>query len=170
LLGATLLTTYFAGVEYVELLEEVGLLDPGFPGPGDSVLPESPAEKGYAILCEIASRGPNVEGGQRVTRTTEVPVRSLCARQAVLSRSEGHCENPRCSGDIQDRSKRGRPLLEVDHIHDLADGGPDYPTNMIALCPNCHTIKTRGTTGDQLRPVLLKAVKERHEKLLGSQP
>lgn len=117
------------------------------------------------MLCEIAGRRSNVKGGQRVSRTTELPVRSLAARQAVLYRSEGDCENPRCSGDIQDTSKRGLPLLEVDHIHDLADGGPDFPTNMIALCPNCHTIKTHGSTGNQLRPIFLKVAKDRHEAM-----
>ena len=38
----------------------------------------------------------------------------------------------------------GDPVLEVDHIHDLALGGPDDPAQMIALCPNCHAVKTRG--------------------------
>jgi hypothetical protein len=38
-------------------------------------------------------------------------------------------------------------MLEVDHIHDLALGGDDSPAQMIALCPNCHQVKTR----EQLR-------------------
>ena len=42
--------------------------------------------------------------------------------------------------------RRGRPILEIDHVHDLALGGADDPAQMIALCPNCHAIKTRGTT------------------------
>ena len=71
------------------------------------------------------------------------------ARQAVLLRSQGRCENPRCTGDIQDRTDRGEPILEVDHIQDLAQGGPDQPAQMIALCPNCHAIKTRGRTSEE---------------------
>jgi len=30
------------------------------------------------------------------------------------------------------------PYFEVHHIHRLADGGPDQPESVIALCPNCH--------------------------------
>jgi hypothetical protein len=38
------------------------------------------------------------------------------ARRAVLLRSEGHCENPRCTGEAQDITDAGRPILDVDHI------------------------------------------------------
>jgi 5-methylcytosine-specific restriction protein A len=165
----TLLTTYFAGVEYAELLEEVGLLDAGFPVPGDSLLPYSPLETAYAQLCAIARRGRNAHGGERAERNVQSPVRSACARRAVLIRSGGHCENPNCSGDVRDRTRNGDPILEIDHVQDLADGGSDDPVNMIALCPNCHAIKTRGATAGQLRPVLLETAKRRHERLLGSQ-
>ncbi len=57
------------------------------------------------------------------------------ARRAVLLRSEGHCENPRCTGEAQDITDAGRPILDVDHIQDLAQGGPDHPEQMIALRP-----------------------------------
>jgi 5-methylcytosine-specific restriction protein A len=63
-------------------------------------------------------------------------------------------------------SCRGDPILEIDHIHDLALGGPDNPVQMIALCPNCHAIKTRGRTREQLREVLLVVAKERHNALM----
>ncbi len=74
-------------------------------------------------------------------------------------------ENPTCKGDIEDRTDKGNPILEVDHIHDLALGGDDDPAQMIALCPNCHAIKTRGSTREQLRTVLFTTVKLRHERL-----
>jgi 5-methylcytosine-specific restriction protein A len=35
---------------------------------------------------------------------------------------------------------------------------------MIALCPNCHAIKTRGSTREELRPVLLEAAREKHDE------
>jgi 5-methylcytosine-specific restriction protein A len=44
------------------------------------------------------------------------------ARRAVLLRSGGHCESPRCTGEPQDITEAGRPILEVDHIQDLAKG------------------------------------------------
>lgn len=71
--------------------------------------------------------------------------RIAASRQAVLERSEGACENPDCP-DPRHVSVRGRNrtfLLEVDHIDDHALGGEDLPRSMIALCPNCHAIKTR---------------------------
>jgi 5-methylcytosine-specific restriction protein A len=101
-----------------------------------------------------------------VERTASLPVRSAVARRAVLVRSRGRCENPRCTGDIIDRTRAGDPILEVDHVQDLALGGPDDPSQMIALCPNCHAIKTRGRSGEQLRPVLLEVARERHRAML----
>jgi 5-methylcytosine-specific restriction protein A len=49
-----------------------------------------------------------------------------------------------------DVTLRGRAILEVDHVDDLALGGPDHPRHMIALCPNCHAAKTRGSKRGQL--------------------
>jgi 5-methylcytosine-specific restriction enzyme A len=100
----------------------------------------------------------------RAERTTSDLVRSRDARRAVLLRSGGRCENPRCAGDVQDRTVRGEPILEVDHVQDLALGGPDDPAQMIALCPNCHATKTRGRTREELRPVLLEAAMKKHEE------
>jgi 5-methylcytosine-specific restriction protein A len=42
------------------------------------------------------------------------------------------------------------------HIHDLVLGGRDDPSQMIALCPNCHAIKTRVSTRHGLKKVLLE--------------
>ena len=35
------------------------------------------------------------------------------------------------------------PTFEVDHIVELCDGGKDEYSNLQALCPNCHALKTR---------------------------
>ncbi|QHC19602.1 hypothetical protein GR131_31600 [Streptomyces sp. GF20] len=80
------------------------------------------------------------------------------AREAVLLRSEGRCENPRCLlPALPYRTAAGGSLLEVDHIDDHARGGRDHPSAMIALCPNCHANKTRGAgraaLREHLRPV-----------------
>ena len=61
---------------------------------------------------------------------------------------------------------RGQPLLEVDHIQDLALGGEDNPAQMIALCPNCHTIKTHGRSREQLRRRLFIEAERLHQELL----
>ena len=64
----------------------------------------------------------------------------------------------------------GDPILEIDHIHDLALGGPDNPVQMIALCPNCHEIKTRGRTREELRQVLFVVARQRHDALFTASP
>ena len=53
----------------------------------------------------------------------------------ALKRSAGTCES--CNQPTPFRSSRG-PYLEVHHMQRLADGGPDEPNNVIAVCPNCH--------------------------------
>lgn len=46
------------------------------------------------------------------------------------------------------------PTFEIDHIIELRDGGLDEYTNLQALCPNCHSLKTRANT-------------MKHDKVLG---
>src|SRR5215217_1304942 len=55
-------------------------------------------------------------------------------------------------------NRRGEPILDVDHIKDLALGGDDHPRNMAALCPNCHACKTRGANAGAWRRELLRVV------------
>jgi hypothetical protein len=104
-----------------------------------------------ALLSEL---GLSASSAEMAFSDRAVEYRRLCeraARRAVILRSKGRCENPGCTGDIKDVTDRGEPLLEVDHIQDIAKGGPDNPVQMIALCPNCHTIKTHGRSREQLR-------------------
>ncbi|PSW14391.1 HNH endonuclease [Photobacterium rosenbergii] len=61
--------------------------------------------------------------------------RSEALKAYVLARSGGKCEG--CGDDAPFKSKKG-PYLEPHHVHRLADGGPDHPKNVIAVCPNCH--------------------------------
>ncbi|ANZ14844.1 HNH endonuclease [Streptomyces noursei ATCC 11455] len=89
--------------------------------------------------------------------------RSARARAAVLARSGGLCENPECSSPgFQAVTDAGEPILEVDHVRDLALDGADHPVNMVALCPNCHALKTRGTDREALRKALARVARERH--------
>ncbi|MFI2629164.1 HNH endonuclease signature motif containing protein [Streptomyces collinus] len=98
--------------------------------------------------------------------TTERRDRDDAARRAVLRRSEGRCENPECLlPDLPYRTMTGEPLLEVDHIDNHAAGGRDYPSAMIALCPNCHVNKTRGADQDELRERLRAVTLGRHQAL-----
>jgi hypothetical protein len=48
--------------------------------------------------------------------------------------------------------------------------GEDNPAQMIALCPNCHKIKTLGRTRKELIPVLFTAARQRHAQLARTPP
>lgn len=61
--------------------------------------------------------------------------RSQALKLYVIARSQGVCEG--CGENAPFNTKSG-PYLECHHVHRLADGGPDHPQNVVALCPNCH--------------------------------
>lgn len=84
----------------------------------------------------------------------------------MLERSEGQCESRRCTGMPSGLSRKGLPILDVDHIRDLASGGDDHPLNAVALCPNCHAAKTRGPDADSWRTELLTIAATAHNRAL----
>ena len=157
-----LVDTYFLGADATELLAELGLLAPTVTSPAEASF--AALSLAYKHLCSRADVFWQNRVTARAARTTSDLIRSKVARRAVLLRSGGRCENPRCAGDVRDVTVSGEPILEIDHIHDLALGGRDHPAQMIALCPNCHAIKTRGSTREELRPVLLEAARQNHEE------
>lgn len=156
--------TYFVAADPATLLNELGLSATQTSSPAEAAFGARAAE--YQRLCGRADVFWTGRDGTRANRTSNDPVRSPDARRAVLLRSEGRCENPRCTGDIADLTDNGDPILEIDHIEDLAQGGPDNPVKMIALCPNCHEIKTRGRTRQQLLGLLFAVAKQRHNALV----
>ncbi|MBW3140565.1 HNH endonuclease [Ferrimonas balearica] len=61
--------------------------------------------------------------------------RSQAVRQKVLLRACGRCEHCNEPGFLT----QGNYLyLETHHIKPLYKGGLDHPSNMVALCANCH--------------------------------
>jgi 5-methylcytosine-specific restriction enzyme A len=166
----TILETYFQGTDYVELLEDVGLADTGIAAQteedDDEAIVQSPLEDAYRRLCGLAERSGKRNVGKRVSRTSKEPIRSAAARRAVLLRSKGNCENPDCIGHPDVLTDAGDPILEIDHIHDLAKDGPDDPIQMIALCPNCHAVKTRSRDRERLRQRLFEVARQRHQDLI----
>ncbi|MEU5052987.1 HNH endonuclease signature motif containing protein [Streptomyces sp. NPDC021096] len=138
----------------------------------DDSLDVSPKEAGetpvsdcerYRRLAAAARR----TGSGRTQRSRRVQVdryfRSPAAREAVILRSGGRCENSSCAGHPTELTDAGAPILEVDHINDLGRGGEDVPETMIALCPNCHALKTRGSNRQGLRMSLLTIARARHQ-------
>ena len=161
-----ILDAFFSEMDFVALLEDVGLSDTGISAlTGEDLAPESPLEEAYRRLCGLADRYRERGTGRRSARTVNMLLRSATARRAVLARSRGRCENPGCTGQAEDQTDSGDPILEIDHIHELAQGGADDPAQMIALCPNCHAIKTRGSTREELRGVLLVTARQRHDAM-----
>ncbi|MDL4816597.1 HNH endonuclease signature motif containing protein [Actinomadura opuntiae] len=150
-------STFFDGNIPEGLLEEVGLRRAG-----NTTVGPSPLET-YLRLCRTVEAAEARGDHDRTTRTArEQPVRSAAAVRAVLIRSAGRCENPTCAGQPDDVTEDGDPILEVDHVQNRAAWGRDHPIQMIALCPNCHAIKTRGRTGGQLTERLLAEAQARH--------
>lgn len=56
-------------------------------------------------------------------------------RQLVLIESGYMCGNPRCRTIL---------TLELHHIDPVRDGGSNESSNLIALCPNCHSMHEKG--------------------------
>jgi len=56
-------------------------------------------------------------------------------RRRVLTEAGYRCAVPTC-----------RNILAIDlhHIEEVADGGGNDPSNLLALCPTCHALYTRG--------------------------
>lgn len=121
--------TYFVDADPTGLLNELGLSGPRTGSPAEAVLNARAAE--YRRLSDRVDVFWSGRDGTRANRTSADLVRSLDARQAVPVRSEGRCETPGCTGDIGDLTDSGDPILEIDHIHDLAKGGPDNPVQMM---------------------------------------
>jgi len=70
------------------------------------------------------------------TRSAVTRIRSRAIRLYVLRRANGRCEGCGLPGPF--RTIDSHIYLEPHHTHRLADGGPDHPSRVIALCPNCH--------------------------------
>ncbi|MFF7393171.1 HNH endonuclease signature motif containing protein [Streptomyces scabiei] len=161
-----LLSTYFDGLDYGPLLHDVGLYDDEIADDlaNDDAEPLPPVVTAarYDRLCQIVEHRESENQARRTPATSYNPFRSGTARRAVLLRSKGICENPNCTGQPADVTAKGGPILEVDHVLDLAGGGRDHPSQMVALCPNCHAIKTRGRSREELRTELLEVAQKRH--------
>ncbi|MDS1138963.1 HNH endonuclease [Pusillimonas sp. SM2304] len=62
--------------------------------------------------------------------------RSAEVHQYARSRANGMCEA--CAQQAPFTALDHKAFLEVHHLTRLADDGPDTPSNVAALCPNCH--------------------------------
>ncbi|MFF3891276.1 HNH endonuclease [Streptomyces sp. NPDC001914] len=118
----------------------------------------------YRELVSSVERREAATRGRRVERVNHEIVRLDLARKAVLLRCGGRCENPACGGQPADVKDDGRPILEVDHVKRISEGGRDHPVQMVALCPNCHAMKEHGRQRDVLSATLLKVAEQAHAR------
>lgn len=84
-------------------------------------------------------------------------VRSQAIARYVLRRAEGFCEG--CARRAPFVATDGRPYLEPHHTTRVADGGPDHPEHVIALCPTCHRRAHSGWDRHRFNERLKKKVK-----------
>lgn len=131
-----------------------------------NVLPKS-SETFVDRYLALAKDLPN----QAASKTTSVPrtnyKRSRKLRQIVIERANNFCEFDGCTGMPFDLKIDGSAILEVDHIDALGQGGIDHPSNMIALCPNCHESKTHGREKSKMIKKLKQIVINKEINLLG---
>jgi 5-methylcytosine-specific restriction protein A len=134
-------------------------LEPGTQGTGES------DKDAYQRLAQKAEANAKRRGQLKKPTLADLYVRDPSARAAVLKRCKGKCESPKCEGHPSELTTAGLPILQVDHVHDLAKGGPDVPWNMIALCPNCHALKTYGEHRAKLQRLLVTTARHLHEQM-----
>jgi 5-methylcytosine-specific restriction protein A len=157
------------GLDWEPLLRDQGLAEMLAQDTQDTQPAAGPMENAlareYARLCEPT--GAVQQSADRLRKKGvmyDAVVRSARVRIAVLRRSEGRCEY--CDAHLDDVTDQGHPILEVDHVTDLALHGGDRPENMIAICPNCHALKTRGRKREELRAKFREVVRQRHEDFM----
>ena len=89
------------------------------------------------------------EETQRKTATGDARksyyLRSAVVKAYVLRQANGVCES--CSLPAPFLRKDGTPYLEPHHTKRLADGGPDSPRWVAAVCPTCHRRIHHGQDG-----------------------
>lgn len=68
---------------------------------------------------------------QRASRGADLGAKAL-----VFRRANGVCELCSCTAPFL--TPDGRPYLEIHHIVPRVLGGESTPSNLVALCPNCH--------------------------------
>lgn len=94
---------------------------------------------------------------------SRVYYRSIAVKQYALARANGICE---CCGKLAPfQTKKREPYLEVHHLFRVADGGPDKPVCVAAICPTCHRRIHNGEDGDEVNANLAAKV-EQIERLM----
>lgn len=107
---------------------------------------------------QVEATGPPPTDAREARR--RIYRRSEALKVLVRRRAAGRCEG--CGREAPFLDRQGRPYLEPHHTTRVADGGPDVPEHVIALCPDCHRRVHSGQDGatfnDSLRAKLAAIV------------
>jgi 5-methylcytosine-specific restriction enzyme A len=137
------------------------------PDQGDAAaLASQPEDLNLEALRNVLMASP-FRPVQAVTSIAVYYLRSEQIQAYAIKRSGGRCE---CCGRVAPfLGKDGLPFLEVHHIRRLSDGGPDYPTNVAAVCPNCHREAHYGQRAHEVNSMLLEKIRNVEECLSAAQ-
>lgn len=143
-----------------EIRFELRLVDGESPGDEDVVSDEETLRE----LAENASRTDSASRsrGGRSYRTSKF------VREYALDWADGYCQG--CGEEAPFVTPNGDRYLEVHHVFRRADGGPDHPDAVIALCPNCHSKRHYGQRGNQFNGKLIEKLRERAIDEIGEVP
>lgn len=119
----------------------------------DSVLEEESLDELRASALGSATRLVEPEERKVIYRR-----RSKAIHLYVLRRANGRCEGCKKAGPF--RTVSGSVYLEPHHIKRLADNGPDHPSRVIALCPNCHRRAHYGEDAKSFNSLLTRKLVE----------
>ena len=126
-------------------------------GTVDTSFPEDEGQKALARLSLKALRkaamSGSSHGAEQKLRVNLTFRRSEAIKLYVKKRANGVCEA--CREPAPFNTKKGLPYLEPHHITRLADGGPDHPAFVAAICPTCHRRIHHGADGDAINAELL---------------
>lgn len=88
------------------------------------------------LAGDAPTNPPGVEKPRKLTGTSTRFERDPSVIAAVRKLANGRCEA--CGADAPFAKPDGEVFLEVHHVRTLAEGGPDFVNNAVAVCPNCH--------------------------------
>lgn len=127
-----------------------------------SGVPELATQRSLSELRELAlAAATNTEEREATEAVRSFRERSRAVMAYALARADGRCES--CHEPAPFLTKNGVPYLEVHHTRRLADGGPDHPLWVGAICPTCHRQIHYGADGDLLNEKLQAAISAREQ-------
>jgi predicted HNH restriction endonuclease len=108
----------------------------------------------YEVLKNIP------EGSKKPPRlnvTSEKIMRDQKVVNWALANADGKCEC--CNKRAPFIREKFNPYLEIHHVKQLADNGPDTPQNVVAVCPNCHKELHFGVNREKIISKIYKKIK-----------